>query len=218
MTVLSGAPVAIVLAAGESRRLGRDKLFAPLDGQAMVERVVHAMTRAEKVRDVVLVVPPDRTADFSWLASAAVHVVECPDPSKGMIASIRTGLASPWGQGRDFLLCPADVPFVKPAIVDRVIAEFLARPVKVVVPAYKGLGGHPGLFAASLREEFFLRGDAQGAREILLRHRDDTARISVFDPDVCFDVDTEEDLAIAPDPSARWARVERDVEDKKKRR
>ena len=84
-----------------------------------------------------------------------------------------------------------------------------------MLPAYRGLGGHPGMYAASLREDFFLHGDASGAREVLMRHRGETVRLNLPDPDVCFDVDTPEDLAIAGDPGARWARVERMVEERR---
>jgi molybdenum cofactor cytidylyltransferase len=218
MTTLRGSPVAIVPACGESTRMGRNKLFEPIDGVPMVERAVRAFLQATRVDDVVVVVPVGRAEDFSWLRSTKVHVVENPAPQKGMISSIRTALDTIWAKGRDFLVCPADVPFVKPEIVDRVVQDFMVRAAKIVIPAYKGLGGHPGLYASSLRVEFFLRGDTNGPREILTRHRGDTTRISVHDPDVCFDVDTPEDLAIAADAGARWARVEDKVAAKQRGR
>ena len=57
-----------------------------------------------------------------------------------------------------------------------------------------------------------LHGDAAGAREIIDRHRSTCLRVGVTDPDVCFDIDTLEDLDIALDASARWAHVEQLVE------
>ena len=218
MTTLTGTPVAIVLAAGKSDRLGTDKLFAPIGGQAVIERVIHAFLHAQKVGDVAVVIPPDRADDFSWLRSVKVHMVENPEPEKGMIGSIRAALSSTWGEGSDFLICPGDVPFVSPEIIDKVIQTFMGRPCKIVIPTYKGLGGHPGMYAADLKSDFFLHGDVNGAREILLRHQRDTVRLSVHDPDVCFDIDTPEDLKIAEDAGARWARVEKDVEEKKRAR
>ena len=81
-----------------------------------------------------------------------------------------------------------------------------------------GLGGHPGLYAKELSRDFHLRGDTNGAREILFRHRQDTVRLNVPEPDICFDIDRPEDLEHALDPGARWARVEELVEEKKKPR
>ncbi|MFV1959044.1 MAG: NTP transferase domain-containing protein [Planctomycetota bacterium] len=218
MTVLQGAPVALVLAAGKSRRLGQNKLFAPLQGIPVLERVVTNFLKAKKVRDVVVVHPPEQADAFTWLRSVRVHLVENPDPSKGMISSIRAGLHSGWAEGHDFLVHPGDAPFVAPEIIDRVIHAFMARDCRIVIPAYLGLGGHPTMFAADLAHEFFLHGDAQGPREILIRFQKETARVNVHDPDVCFDIDCEEELERAEDPSARWACVERKVEAKRKER
>jgi len=215
MTILSGTPVAIVLAAGKGERLGPNKLFETIDGLAIIERVVNALLHAAKVTDVVVVLPPGRTEDFSWLRSVKVHLVENPEPDKGMISSIRVGLRTTWAAGRDFLICPADVPFVSTEIVNRLVQTFMARPCRIVIPTYKGLGGHPGMFAASLFDDFFLHGDTSGTREILVRYKHETVRLSVHDPDVCFDVDTPEDLRIASDPGARWAAVERELEERR---
>jgi molybdenum cofactor cytidylyltransferase len=135
-----------------------------------------------------------------------------------MISSIRVGLGSAWAKERPFLLLPADVPFVPGAVVTRVVVELFARGAKIVIPAYRGLGGHPGAFSAEVRDDFFRHGERDGAREILLRHRAGTLRLNVPEPDICFDIDTPEDLAAAMDPGARWARVEAAVEEKEKQR
>jgi CTP:molybdopterin cytidylyltransferase MocA len=205
---------AIVLAAGGSSRLGRDKMAVDLGGMPLLQRTVAAYATATRVKDVLIVVPPGGKQSWGWLASLHVHLVENPDPSRGMISTIRTGLESAWAKEKDFLIAPADVPFVKPEIVDKVVVDFTARRCDILIPVYRGLGGHPGMYAASLQREFFLHGDRQGAREVILRHRDRTVRLGVPDPDVCFDVDTEADLRIAMDPGARWARVDAQVEAK----
>jgi CTP:molybdopterin cytidylyltransferase MocA len=211
----AGAPVAIVLAAGKSERMGRDKLIEVLDGVPLIERTLATFLRSKSVPDVVLVVSQGGQERFAWLKSVKVHLVVNPDPDRGMITSIRKGLESTWSHERDFFVHPADVPYVKPETVDRIARERTTRGAKIVVPAYQGLGGHPGLFAASLRDEFFRPGDAAGTREILRRHREDTVRLNLPDPDVCFDVDTPEDVKAAPDPGARWARVEQKVQEKR---
>jgi molybdenum cofactor cytidylyltransferase len=215
MVAPSGAPVAIVLAAGRSERMGKNKLLEVIDGKTMIERTLASFTGSTRVNDVVLVVPAADAEQYAWIRSVRVHLVENPTPEKGMISSIRAGLTSTWAQERDFLLHPADVPFVTPEIVDRIVREFSIRGAKILLPAYKGLGGHPGMYAASLRQEFFAHGEQNGAREVLVRHRDQTFRLNVHDPDVCFDVDTPEDLRIAADAGARWARVEQLVEERK---
>lgn len=215
MPAPSGTPIAIVLAAGKGERLGGNKLLEVIDGKTMIERTLATFTHATRVNDVVMVIAPAEAEQYAWLRSVHVHLVENPTPEKGMISSIRAGLSSAWAQERDFLLHPADVPFVKSELVDRIVREFAMRGAKILLPTYMGLGGHPGMYASALRQEFFAHGDQNGAREILARHRNETFRLNAHDPDVCFDVDTPDDLRVAADPGARWARVSRQVEDKK---
>ena len=206
------APSVVILAAGGSTRLGQDKLLLDLGGTPMLQRTVNAYSKAHKVGDVLVVVGPGQKSSWQWLASLRVHVIENPTPQKGMISTIRVGLESPWVKGRDFLLTPGDVPFVKPDVIDKLIVDFRVRGSDILLPTYRGLGGHPGIFKAALQREFFLHGDTSGTKEVLQRHRDKTLRIAVPDPDVCFDVDTEADARIAMDAGARWARVEAEVE------
>jgi molybdenum cofactor cytidylyltransferase len=214
MPAATTGPTAIILASGSSTRLGKDKLLIDLGGVPMLQRTVACYTKAAKVGDVLVVVGPGQKQNWAWLSSLRVHVHENPDPAKGMISTIRAGLGSAWAKNRDFLIAPADVPFVPSEVIDKLIVDFRTRSPDIVIPTYKGLGGHPGIYSARLRDDFFLHGDTSGAKEVLLRHRGKTARIAVFDSDICFDVDTEEDVRIAMDTSARWARVEADAEAK----
>jgi CTP:molybdopterin cytidylyltransferase MocA len=204
----TSSPVALLLAAGASTRLPPDKLALDLGGRSMVERALASLTGSPRVGDVVVVLPPGGKARAAHLASVRVHLVENPDPGPGMIRSIRVGLSSGWAKERPFLLLPADVPYVPSSVVTQVVVALLTRDAQVVVPCYRGMGGHPGAFAAALADDFFRHGDREGAREVLLRHREKTLRLNVPEPDICFDVDTPEDLAAALDPGARWARVE----------
>jgi molybdenum cofactor cytidylyltransferase len=215
MATRAGAPVALILAAGRGERLGSAKLLENLDGQAVVERTIQAFLKAERTQDIVLVVAAGERERYDWLKSLRVHLVENPAPERGMITSIRAGLQSSWSLEKDFFVHPADVCFVKSEWIDRIAREFRTRGCRILIPTYQGLGGHPGLYASSLRDEFFLHGDQSGAREVLLRHRDATARVNIPDPDICFDIDTPEDLRAALDPGARWARVERQLEEKR---
>jgi molybdenum cofactor cytidylyltransferase len=215
MTTRAGAPVTLVLAAGKSARLGPNKLLEPLDGKPMIERTLDVFLKAEKTQDIVVVVGPGEKERYAWLKSLRVHLAENPDPERGMISSIRVGLGSAWSLEKDFLIHPADVPFVKSTLVDRLIRELRTRGCDILLPAYQGLGGHPGIYAARLRSEFFLRGEQAGAREVIQRHRQSTVRLNVPDPDICFDVDTPDDLRVAMDPGARWARVEQEVEQRR---
>ena len=69
-------PTAIVLAAGGSTRLGRDKLSLLLGGVPMLQRAVECYSMAPQVADVLVVLPPRAKENWSWLASLRVHLIE----------------------------------------------------------------------------------------------------------------------------------------------
>lgn len=215
MTTNIADPVALLLAAGRSERMGDDKLLLPLDGKPMIERSLRSFRKAERVQDVIIVATEELAPKIEHLRRPNIHIVTNPEPERGMISSIRAGLESTWTHERNFLICPADMPFIKVEIVDQIVNAFITRGAKIVLPAYKGLGGHPGMYASTLRDDFFLHGDNNGAREILFRYREDTVRINVPDSDVCFDIDTMEHFQIATDAGARWARVDEMAEKKR---
>lgn len=218
MAASTSAPVAILLAAGDSSRLPPDKLLVDVGGRPMIERTLASLRASPRISDVIVVVAPGGKQRYGWLKAVDVHLVENPEPAKGMITSIRAGLSSTWAKQRPFLLLPADVPFVPPSVITRVVVDLLTRDVRIVVPAYRGLGGHPGAFHASLADDFFRHGDRDGAREVLSRHREATLRINLPEPDICFDIDTPDDLRVCLDPQARWARVEAQVEERQRQR
>jgi len=218
MATLKSDPIAIVLAAGSSERMGLDKLFAKLGNKRVIERTLLTFRNAKRVEDVLLVIPAGSKEKFAPLRSPTMHLVENPDPSRGMISSIRCGLESGWAQEQNFFICPGDVPFIRPQVVDKMVQTLVTRDCKIVLPSYQGLGGHPGLYATDLSQEFFLRGDESGAREIIFRHAAEVVRMHVQDPDVCFDIDTAEDLSMALDEDARRERVDGQVRAKRKLR
>lgn len=198
--------------------MGMDKLFARLGPKRVIERTLLTFRNATRVPDVLLVIPPGTKQKWSPLRSPTMHLVENPDPTRGMISSIRAGLESGWAQEKNFFLCPGDVPFIQSQVVDKLVQTFVTRGCKIVLPSYQGLGGHPGLFSSDLSQDFFLRGDESGAREILMRHASDTVRMHVQDPDVCFDIDSPEDLSLALDAQARREKVDAKVSAKRKLR
>ena len=158
MAAAAGGPVVIVLAAGGSQRLGRDKLLEDIGGMPMLQRTVACYTKASRVGDVLVVLGPDQKPTWQWLASLRVHLIENPHPGRGMISSIRVGLGSAWAKDKVFLLAPGDVPFVKPEVVDKLLVDFRTRSPQILIPTYKGLGGHPGVYAASVQSDFFMHG------------------------------------------------------------
>jgi molybdenum cofactor cytidylyltransferase len=138
----AGGPDCIVLAAGASTRMGRPKLYLPFRGLTLVGATV-ANALAAGLRVIVVGRPEDER--LGELSGPRVLVVRNPDPSRGMLSSIREGVRHVTS-GRFFFI-PADMPFPGPDIY-RALARCGAT--GPVIPTCRGLRGHPVSMPSSL--------------------------------------------------------------------
>jgi molybdenum cofactor cytidylyltransferase len=181
--------IAILPAAGSSRRTGRPKLLLPYRGGTVVGSLVQAL-RDGGIAEIVLVTAPDDEALRAWAAQTAVRTVVNPDPDRGMLSSIREGIA--WApKYQQIVICPADLPALRASTVSMVLAE--AGKHLLTVASYQGRRGHPLVIAPSLLPEIETLDLSVGLRELLDRHPDRVHEVSVDDPGAVHDVDTPEE-------------------------
>ena len=190
---------AIVLAAGASRRLGRNKLLLPFSGGTVVSATIVRVLQSPVDR-VVLVLGHEAElvrARAGLPEDSRLSAVENPGWSSGMASSLRVGLEAS-GDAEAVIVALGDQPGIDPAVVARVVAAFragasLAVPVHGDPAAPDGERlGHPVLFGRALFAELrALEGDT-GAREVVRRHWASAARVLGVP---VRDVDTEADYA-----------------------
>ncbi len=193
----------IVLAAGASRRLGRNKLLLPFRGSTVLAVSVSRLLESPVGRVVlVLGYEAEEVQRRAGLPKGPrVATVENPDWASGMATSLRTGLRA-CAEAEAVIVALGDQPGIDPAVIARLIAAFRAgAPLAVPVhPDPEAPGGerasHPVLFGKALFGELIaLEGDT-GAREIVKRHWAAAARIEGAP---VRDVDTEADYAALVD-------------------
>jgi molybdenum cofactor cytidylyltransferase len=185
---------ALVLAAGQSRRMGRNKLLLPIDGTPMVARTVDALI-ASAATDIVVVTGHQQDDLRRVLAGRAAAFVHNPDFASGLASSVKAGIAAVPEDADGVLVCLGDMPLVGPTHLDRLIAAF--NPVEgrlICVPTYDGKRGNPVLWARRYFAEMAgLSGDV-GARGLLERHADAVCEVAMTDAGVLLDVDTPDAL------------------------
>ena len=186
--------VAIVLAAGASRRMGRPKLELDLGGKTLVERSVQNLLDASVDR-VRLVVPPGAPPGLA--ATKTLEVIRNPNRDRGLSSSLRVGLRGLPTATRVVLVALADKPLVKPETISKLLDVFQEGGAKVVYPVYRGEQGHPVLWDAALVDELSVVEGDRGAKSMLDVHRLEALAVPVDDFGVCFDIDTPEDYASA---------------------
>ncbi len=194
---------AIVLAAGRSSRMnGTNKLLAEIDGIPIIVRTLQNILRS-KARPLTVVVGNDADLIRKALSQADLtdtHIVSCPTYAMGLSHSLKAGIASLPSHVEAAIVCLADMPFVQPDDIDRLISEF--NPAKnhlIVVPVHQGRQGNPMVWG----KEFFahimkLEGD-KGARQILEKYAQSIIEVEIHHQGIFMDIDSPDDLSKARD-------------------
>ncbi len=186
---------AIVLAAGQSRRMGaRNKLCAEVEGKPMVAWVVDHVAAAG-VGPVVVVTGHEAHAVREALAGRDVVFAHNPDFASGMSTSLRSGLEALEGPVDAALVCLGDMPWVLPEHIAAVLAAFDPRGERpICAPVHERKRGNPVLWPARYFPELLrLEGD-RGARSLLDRHADEVTWVALDDDGVNLDADTPDAL------------------------
>ena len=196
----SEAPVApriaaIILAAGQSRRMGKvNKLLAELDGKPMVVRVADAIL-ASSARPIIAVVGHQADKVRAALSGLDVTVVENPDYAAGLSTSLKRGLAAAPGEIDGVLVCLGDMPNVTPTDIDRLIGAF--NPLEgcaICVPTVEGKRGNPVLWSKRFFAEMGdISGDV-GARHLIGAYPELICEVEMTGEDALIDIDTPEAL------------------------
>lgn len=183
---------ALLLAAGESRRMGDFKQLLTFRGKTFVECCVDNIL-ASRAGEVV-VVTGHREADVrSALGDRPVRFAHNPDFREGMSSSIKRGVQAVSDRARAVLVALVDQPQVGSGIFDMVIDCYERSGPLVVVPSYGGRNGHPIVLDISLRGEILAMDPSKGLREVVHAHADRLVKIEVGTDAVLTDFDYPED-------------------------
>lgn len=187
---------AIVLAAGEARRMGANKLLLPWGERSVLREVLHQLARS-RVDEVILVVGHEADRVRGHAAGEGIKIVHNPEYREGMAASIRHGLLAVDREAEAFLVVLGDQPGISSPVIDALIDAFHKNypAKKIIAPAHRGVRGNPVLFAASFRSQALgIHGDS-GLRRILADHPRELLTVEVASEAVLRDLDTPEQYA-----------------------
>jgi molybdenum cofactor cytidylyltransferase len=205
----TGAVAGIVLAAGASTRLGRNKLFIELEGESLLRRAVRRVSDAGL--DPVIVVlghEADRAREeLSGLSS--VPIVN-PDYLRGVNSSVRTGITAV-SQSAAAVVVLADMPFVTTAMIATLVDRYRTSAAPLVISDYGGVNAPPMLYDRSLFDELVsMEGEGCG-KQVVKRHRAEAIAVTwpsdaLIDLDVPDDYDRVKALVEAAPEATRHAR------------
>lgn len=192
---------AIILAAGLSKRLGRNKLLLPLGGETVLRKTAKAVL-ASAVSEVILVTGHEEAEVKQAVEDLDVRLTHNPRYAGGQSTSMIAGIEAAHETAEAYLFVLGDQPLLTPGIVNGLIALYeSSRPdALVAAPTFKGRRGNPALFAASLKDKLLRASGDAGGRGIIRRLETKSPGKIVFlklrNNDIFLDIDTEEDYEL----------------------
>jgi molybdenum cofactor cytidylyltransferase len=193
--------MAILLAAGESRRMGYPKPLLRIDGDSFVSRTI-ALALGVASRVVIVLGAHANRIRPTIAAGAGIVIIENPNFAMGQLSSLKVGLAEAIDRGADAIIVHlADHPLVSPSTFRALVDEYVKTARPIVVSRYRRRRGHPVIFDRSVFADLIAAPEDQGARAVVNADPRRVLYVDVEDPGVVLDLDTPADLAKAGLPS-----------------
>ncbi|HET9913398.1 MAG TPA: nucleotidyltransferase family protein [Anaerolineales bacterium] len=183
----------IILAAGQSRRMGQPKMLLPWGNLTVIEHVITTFLNAG-VEDIVLVTGGAREQVERATARFPIRGIYNKDYAKGeMLSSLQLGLTAMPAQVRAALVGLGDQPQVQERSVRLVCEAYRENKSQLVVPSFKMRRGHPWLVARPLWGELCQLIPPESPRDFLNQHAGEIHYVEVDTPSILADLDTPED-------------------------
>lgn len=182
----------LILAAGESSRMGTDKALLLYRGRTFLEHILATLHNAG-IEQLTVVL--GHHADEIQLAAklTGTEVVVNQDYRRGQTSSLQAGLRAldrPAIQA--VVLCLVDHPAISTEVIRKLVAAFEQSAAPVVIPTYQGQRGHPALISRALFADLLALNTSEGANSVIRKYRNSTHFVEVNDPGVLIDVDDPE--------------------------
>ena len=183
---------AIVLAGGFSQRMGRFKPLLPLGDDCILQRVVRLFQTAG-IQNIGVVTGHRGVEIQAAMTAMKVCWVKNPDYAKGMFTSVLAGIRALPPACQAFYIHPADIPLVRAATVQRLIAALTDTPAAILYPTFNSQRGHPTLIRTQLVPQILQWSGIGGLSAFLQCHAADSLELPVADEAILLDLDTPDD-------------------------
>ncbi|MGA3326069.1 MAG: nucleotidyltransferase family protein [Terriglobia bacterium] len=179
----------LILAAGESRRMGRDKALLTYHGRSFLETIIDNLGAAG-IEKITVVLGHHAEAIQGAVNLAAVQVVVNHDYPRGQTSSLQLGLATAAANLPEaVVLCLVDHPAISAEVIGKLTERFKSTHPPVLIPTYKSQRGHPIVISQVLFPELLALPPEEPANTVIRKHRDATQFVEVADPGILLDVD-----------------------------
>jgi len=192
MAVRTAGTWAIVLAAGDSTRMGSQKLLLPFGGKTVVEHIVDTLLET-RIVSVAVVTGRDDSRVREVLGHRELVVVTNPEPERGMLSSIRIGVECAGAEASSFMVVLGDQPAIQIGVVNALVDDMESAGGGISVPKHGDRRGYPIIISGVYRDAVLHRYDDIGLRGLMREYADQVREVPVSEEWILDDMDYPED-------------------------
>ena len=183
---------AILLAAGESRRMGAvNKLALPVAGEPLLRRTAETLLRAG-LQEIVVVIGHEQETARGLLRGLPLVIVCNDNYAEGQMTSVHCGMGALQQACDAVLICLADQPLLEVDDLQQLVDAFSCCPTSVLVPTYRGERGNPIVLAYEHRQQILAGDRSLGCKRLIKKHPELVTAVEMDNDHLVFDLDTPE--------------------------
>lgn len=182
---------AVILAAGESKRMGCPKMLLPFHDSTMLECVITCVSKSKV--DKILVVLGAEKEVMTHLAEK-LHIEYCFNENykEGMLTSVQCGFKNLPSVCKASFVFQGDQPLITFNTIDTLIDSYKSSGKGIIIPVYKKKRGHPILIDMKYRSEIDKLSHTKGLRSLSYKFSDDVLEVETDESGILRDFDTFE--------------------------
>jgi molybdenum cofactor cytidylyltransferase len=183
---------AIVLAAGESSRMGTNKLLLPYKGKTIITVLINNIIQSE-INGITVVLGAFRKEIEAELSGLPVTTCFNRDYTKGMLSSVQCGFLNLPENTDAAMVFQGDQPLITTSVINRIISEYRSAGKGIAIPVYQGKRGHPVIINTKYSMAINHLNPGLTLRDLIHRNLQDVVEVDLQDPGILKDVDTRDD-------------------------
>jgi molybdenum cofactor cytidylyltransferase len=186
---------AIILAAGQSKRMGKLKPLLRFNDKTFLEHIISVLKNCDVDKiTVVLGAEADKIQQSTDLSGT--NIVINKDYQEGQLSSLIAAIKQTPQDTQAILLCLVDNPFITEEVIDKIVHKFKETNSPIIVPVFDKKRGHPTLFSKSLFNELLNAPQDKGARHVLYSNEDKVLELDVSERGILIGINTKDDYKL----------------------
>ncbi|MEA3507186.1 MAG: nucleotidyltransferase family protein [Elusimicrobiota bacterium] len=185
--------IGIILAAGASSRMGSPKALLKISGTTFTEVIKGKLNKAG-IKQVYLVLGAGASRIRGNLNMERLNIIINDSWEKGQLSSLKKAVNELSPETDAVMMALIDHPQVKTDTIKKLIKVFRDKVPDIVLPQYRGRGGHPVIFSRSVFNQILKAPLTEGARVVVRNKANNVVRLEVDDKYIRQDIDTKKDF------------------------